>query len=238
MISRREIILSIASLTGLALQQNPLVALAANSKVAASSKIEWPEFVTRMKTLSERFDSGAIRQHEMEEEGLMLISRLDIGATSFRQAENNAFESGNAFWLWQRMIRARFIDGGILNIDKAQMIPLHDHPGATGMVRIISGEAEVWKFERTEKDKHKPGKAQLELVNHGVLHAGDTATVTPQNGNIHALRSVSRECRMLDFFIPPFERRTLLYFKPDQNNWFNKQRISCRAIPRNEFTHT
>ncbi len=230
MINRREIITGLACLAALATRSNPAGA------AQAKGKLEWSEFTEQMRDLARQFAAGQTGQQKMEQSGLALISRLDIDSTSFRQAENNSFESGNAFWLWQRMLRTRRLDGGILNIDQTRMIPLHDHPGATGMVRIISGEAEVWKFQRDDNKKHQPGNAELKLVFHGILRPGDTATITPQNGNIHALRSLSKECRMLDFFIPPFDRRSLLYFEPDHNNWFDKTQIACRAIPRNEFT--
>ena len=230
MMDRRQIILGLVSLAALASQHSPLIA--ATNNVGALS---WPAFTERLKELSQRFAARRIDQQEMERQGLALIARLDTGSASFKQAEADSFESGNAFWLWQRMIRTTRLDGGILNIDRSQMIPLHDHPNATGMVRIMSGEAELWKFERLDEDRHRPGAAELRLIDHGVLRPGETAIVTPQGGNIHALRSLSAECRMLDFFIPPFDRRTLLYFKPDEKNWFDKTQLSCRAIPRTEF---
>ncbi len=229
MIDRRQILLGLVSLATLATAQSPLHA------AMPAGTIEWPDFVERMKDLSRRFASGQVGPQAMEREGLALISRLDINAASFAQAEEQAYESGNAFWLWQRMIRTRRLDGGILNIDRTQMIPLHDHPGATGMVRLISGEAEVWTFERIDKDRHAPGEAELKRVFRGILRPGDTASISPEGGNIHALRALSKECRMLDFFIPPFDRRTLLYFKPVADDWFDNAQVACRAIPRNEF---
>ncbi len=230
MINRREILAGLAALAALAVQSGPAMS------TALPDRIEWPEFTARMKELSQHFASGQIGQTAMEREGLALVARLDTDAPSFAKAEEMAFESGNAFWLWQRMIRTNRLDGGILNIERSQMIPLHDHPGATGMVRIISGEAEAWTMTRTDRDRHAPGAAELKLVSRHILRPGDMAMVTPDNGNIHALRAVSKDCRMLDFFIPPFNRRTLLYYKPDTDNWFDKPQLSCRAIPRNEFT--
>ncbi len=236
MMSRRNILAGLVSAAAL---------LASRASIAAGvlpdtvdDKLEWDDCLARMKALANRFATGRIGQNDMERAGLRLISRLDINAASFERAVATSYESGNLFWLWQRMTKSVRMDGGILNIDDRQMIPLHDHPGATGMVRIISGEAEVWKLERVDADRGRPGKAQLEVLFRGILRPGDTATVTPENGNIHALRSVSKECRMLDFFIPPFDRASLLFFAPDDKNWFGKQQISCRAIPRTRFTRS
>ncbi|GEM_PF-2173500 len=233
MIDRRHLVAGLVCASTLLAKQAAFA-----SPVAASDKIDWPEFVMRMKALSNRFVRGETDQSAMERQGLGLITRLDINAPSFEQAVSNSYESGNLFWLWQRLVKSGRLDGGILNIDQTQMIPLHDHPGATGMVRVISGETEVWQFERLGEDIHKPGKAELRLVARQILRPGDTATITPDNGNIHALRSVSNECRMLDFFIPPFDRAQLLYYEPTDENWFGKEHVSCRAIPRVEFTRS
>ena len=231
MIDRRQILAGLVSVAGMVMSKN------VTDGQKQVNKLEWPDFLARLKELSDRFANGTVRQNDMERQGLSLISRLDVNSDSFMAAVANSYESGNLFWLWQRMTKSARLDGGILNIDQEEIIPLHDHPGGTGMVRIISGEAEVWKVKRVDEDRHRPGEANLEVLFHGVLRPGDTASVTPEDGNIHALRSVSKECRMLDFFIPPFDRASLLFFEPSEKKWFAKQQIACRAVPRTEFTH-
>ena len=84
----------------------------------------------------------------MAAQGKQLLQQLDTTEQAFQTAVQAAYESGNRFWLWQRLTRASNINGGILTIEQGEDVPLHDHPGATGMVRVLTGEVEVWQFDR------------------------------------------------------------------------------------------
>ncbi len=104
------------------------------------------------------------------------------------------------------------------------------------MVKIISGEAEIWQFDNVSNDKTSSGDvAELVRVSHNILRAGDMAVLTPERGNIHALRSVSNNCSMLDFFIPPYKRSQRSWFEPNIKNWFDKENIVCKKIPQHEY---
>lgn len=235
MANRREIIIAFSALVAASMAQNSF-ALTPNAKLL--EPLNWDEFLKNMHELANMFAQGKIAQNEMEQKGFDLIAMLDVDSASFEEAVGQAYESGNLFWLWQRLIKSEHLDGGILNIDKSHIIPLHDHPGATGMVRVISGETEVWQFEKVGDINSPTDNAELKLLFHGILGPSDMAKVTPKHGNIHALRSVSDECAMLDFFIPPFDRRELLFFEPHNKNWFEEKTITCKAIPRVEYINS
>jgi len=132
-------------------------------------------------------------------------------------------------------MKAENINGGILNIDNKQVVQLHDHPGATGMVRIISGEVEIWQFDNSTDNAATQDINELTRVSRNILRAGDVAVLTPDNGNIHALRSISKTCSMLDFFIPPYEKSQRNWFEPLEDNWFDKEKILCRRISQHVF---
>jgi len=234
MIDRREIIIASLALAATTLAQNSF----ALNNAKLLEPLSWDEFLRNMHELADMFAQGKIAQNEMEQKGLELIAMLDVDSDSFEEAVGQAYESGNLFWLWQRLIKSERLDGGILNIDKSHIIPLHDHPQATGMVRVISGETEVWQFEKIGDISSPTENAELKLLFHGILGPSDMAKITPKHGNIHALRSVSDECAMLDFFIPPFDKRELLFFEPHNENWFEQETVSCRAIPRVEYINS
>lgn len=105
------------------------------------------------------------------------------------------------------------------------------------MVRIISGEVEAWQFDEIKQTAGaEQGVAELTRVSRQILRPGDTAVLTPDKGNIHALRSISRGSRMLDFFIPPYKRSQRNWFEPLAENWFDMERLSCRKIPQHVYT--
>ena len=230
LISRRKLLLLSMGLT--------LLPLAARSGNRLDNPVDWQTFLEEMLRLADHATVGNATNSVIAEQGLYLLQQLRLESADFKAAVSQAYESGNRYWLWQRMIKEENINGGILNIDSEQLVQLHDHPGATGMLRIISGEAEVWQFDRAassalaEDIEH----AELHRVSRRILKPGDTALLTPDSGNIHALRAVSRQCRMLDIFIPPYTRSQRSWFIPMNEDWFDLQTITCRRVPEDEYT--
>lgn len=210
-------------------------AVAAASRVPAS--LPWPDFDAAMQQLASAWTDRTISQADMAAQGIQLLRQLETTGPAWQAAIEAAWESGNRFWLWQRLTRKDDINGGVLTIEQGQDVPLHDHPGATGMVRVLAGELEVWQFDRTKTTKtvEADSPAVLERVMHRVLRSGDTAVLSPQRGNIHALRARSKTCSMLDYFIPPYVRRERTWYEPLDSNWHNSPRISCRCIAENDF---
>lgn len=229
MISRRELLLASLGLVSLTHR-----ALASDVQ---SNEIGWDSFLFEMKKLADNMATGKTGHVTIAGNGVKFLQQLDTGSAEFKAAVNEAFETGNQYWLWQRMIKEQNINGGILNIYSEQPVLLHDHPGATGMLRVISGETEVWQFDKIASSIAHDGTttAELKRVSHQVLMPGDTAVLTPDAGNIHAFRVISKQCSMLDFFIPPYKKSQRSWYQPFDHNWFNSETISCRSIPQHEF---
>lgn len=239
LISRRELLFASAAAVLL-----PNAALASGGSLKANHdiNISWSEFQKQMTALAETAGSNSDQQN-VASDGMRFLKQLDINSAAFKHAAENAYETGNLYWLWQRLIKQKNINGGILNISSDQLVQLHDHPGATGLLRIISGETEVWQFDVTKQANSKNDKdnkdnniAELVRVSRRVLKAGDTAVLTPDSGNVHALRALSRQCSMLDFFIPPYQKSQRNWYEPQEKNWFNKEKLSCKQIPQHAYT--
>ena len=197
----------------------------------------WDSFVLRMRDLADDFVAGLKTRDEVAQHGLEYLKALDIDSSSFAEAVAAAYESGNEFWLWQRMLKKDNVNGGVLNIDSSKLVQLHDHPGATGMLRIISGQAEVWQYDRLSTSSDGT-TAVLKLVSRQILKPGDTAYLTPEHGNVHALRSISAECRMLDFFIPPYEQNLRTWFEPLDKNWQELPQFKSRCVSQYELARS
>jgi len=196
----------------------------------ASKGLGWSQFISSMKALAGHSENAELTAQQ----GLALLASLDVHANDFSQQVSNAWESGNRFWVWQRLTREKDILGGILSIEKGQDIPMHDHPGATGMVRILEGEAEVWQYDVVARTD-STGQVELKQHLHRRLKPGDTAFLLPTKGNIHTLRSITSECRMLDYFIPPYQRMERKWYVPIRQQWSDKDIVRCREIPEQEF---
>ena len=208
--------------------------------VTASMRMDrptsWTQYLREVKQLASAYDDRIITQGDMAARGVQLLRQLDTTDNAFQTAVHASWESGNRFWLWQRLTKESTVKGGILNIERDQDVPLHDHPGATGMVRVLTGEVEVWQFDRAVKAADRSGDhAVLELVTHRVMQPGDIAVLSPDSGNIHALRARSKQCSMLDYFIPPYKRSERTWYQPVDDDWHDKARISCESISEDEF---
>lgn len=229
MLSRRALIF--ASLAG------AIVPGAVMGAPRVTDTLSWPEYQRQMEQLAFAYANGSVTQKDMAGQGAQLLRALDTSGKAFQAAIDASWESGNRYWLWQRLTRLSGINGGILTIEREQDVPLHDHPGATGMVRILSGELEVWQFDRprVSAPTEQETQAVLERVSHRILRPGDIAILSPDKGNIHALRSKSETCSMLDYFIPPFERSVRTWYQPLDKGWHDKTRIVCSCIGEDEF---
>ncbi|MDX2457361.1 MAG: hypothetical protein QNL87_07625 [Gammaproteobacteria bacterium] len=126
-----------------------LLPRAVTAGMHADQSLLWTDYLGAMKQLASAYADRAITQHAMAIRGMQLLQQLDTSDKAFQSAVNTAYESGNRFWLWQRLTKESGVKGGILNIEQDQDVPLHDHPGATGMVRVLTGEVEVWQFDRS-----------------------------------------------------------------------------------------
>lgn len=232
LISRRELLFAaVASslLPGRLMANSSL--LLANGQI----KNDWSAFARQMSALASAEANGSVTQETVIKRGLNYLTQLDIDALEFKQAVEASYETGNRYWLWQRMLKQQYINGGILTIDSDQLVQLHDHPGSIGVLRIISGEVEVWQFDQ-EKESEQQDIVSLTRASHRTLRVGDIALLTPEKGNIHALRSISQQCSMLDFFIPPYKRNQRNWYEPLDKDWFNKAQLSCRKIPQHAYT--
>lgn len=207
------------------------------SNDAARDLLTWEDFLARIRALAARHADGGAGIHEVAEQAAGLLRRLDPGAAGLAAATAGAWESGNRFWFWQRLTRDDHMLGGILTVDGGQPVPLHDHPEAAGILRVLSGELEVWQYDaHTAAGRGEAaGDVMLQRVSYRRLLPGDIAVLRPDSGNVHALRSLTPQCRMLDFFIPPYRRRQRSWYQPLQPDWEGAVKLACRRIPEQDY---
>ena len=199
--------------------------------------IVWEALLAEMEQLADHAAELATGHQSVARQGIQLLRRFDPAGAGFERAVNASYESGNQYWFWQRLVKRQRINGGVLHIESSRPVQLHDHPGATGMLRILDGEAEVWQFDEVSSRTLPDGSSvsRLARVSHRLMRPGDVAALTPAAGNIHALRAVSRQCRMLDFFIPSYVRSQRSWNEPVSRDWMEKETISCRRIAQHEY---
>ncbi|XP_041369265.1 2-aminoethanethiol dioxygenase-like [Gigantopelta aegis] len=107
---------------------------------------------------------------------------------------------------------------GVFVVKPNGRLPLHDHPGMHGLIRVIHGALNLKSFTETsgvgvpsdlnrklttpqEKSLLKPAV----LVGESVVSTQDECCVlTPTDGNIHEIRPVGETVAFLDVLSPPY----------------------------------
>lgn len=86
----------------------------------------------------------------------------------------------------------------VLQFEAGERIDLHNHPDMTGVIRCLSGDVSIESYDLVA------GPVLLARLRETVrLTEGDTATLTPTRGNIHALEAHAFT-ELLDVFTPPY----------------------------------
>ncbi|KAI1278148.1 2-aminoethanethiol dioxygenase [Halotydeus destructor] len=122
---------------------------------------------------------------------------------------------------------------GIFVIRNGQRIPLHDHPGMFGLVKVLLGTISIKSFTPLPNDGRsyrvpKEILSRLAPNQHSYLipakcHGtkeitSDTEEITlltPDDGNFHYINSVNGDAAFLDILAPPYNRtsRDCTYYK-------------------------
>lgn len=104
------------------------------------------------------------------------------------------------------------------------VLPLHDHPGMHGLVKVISGQVKIVSYSGVD---HKPipdgvrrtigsGNKNIKTVrrhNDVVLSAEDGCSVlTPSVENFHEIRPVTPMAAFLDILAPPYENSSSCHY--------------------------
>ena len=114
----------------------------------------------------------------------------------------------------------------LLEFEPGEEIPLHDHPGMTGVVFCTIGHATVDHYDKIEETAES-GNLLLRHERHLEMTAGDSAALTIERGNIHCLKA--REfTRMIDVFTPPYDNDRLArsrYYAMDSSPYLGRKGI-------------
>jgi len=76
----------------------------------------------------------------------------------------------------------------LLQFEKNEEIPHHDHPEMTGVILAATGEVEVWNYDLLAERENKE-EVLLKQTSHAMLTKGQVSTLTSKERNIHRLKA-------------------------------------------------
>lgn len=103
---------------------------------------------------------------------------------------------------------------GIFIIHKGMSIPLHDHPGMTGLCKILYGSVKVTSYDHNpliyvknenvaDQIKGVPVKRRSVTI---LNNESDCEILLPNHGNYHAIHSIDGDAAMFDILAPPYSQ--------------------------------
>jgi len=103
----------------------------------------------------------------------------------------------------------------IFIIRKGMKLPLHDHPGMTGIIKVLYGTIKITSYRARGRDNaltldEHSNLMEIPVTRHPdviVDPSSDCQVLTPYVGNFHTLQSVGDDAAMFDILAPPYDEQ-------------------------------
>jgi hypothetical protein len=89
---------------------------------------------------------------------------------------------------------------GCFAIPPNGIIPLHDHPGMTGVIRVLEGSIDIESFDKCEENSYLARSRGTRKFN-----SPSTVCLGPQDANIHQIKAGETGAVFLDCLMPDYD---------------------------------
>jgi hypothetical protein len=125
----------------------------------------------------------------------------------------------------------------LVSITPEQSLPLHDHPGSSGAVLVISGEIRATACERVATPNNNQLRVMLTTVEKKIFTKNKTSCFTKEQQNIHSFEALTERAVLMVIHTPPFEAIQQSYFfmaNPQQKigSQMLAQRVRAHALQK------
>jgi len=113
----------------------------------------------------------------------------------------------------------------IFIIRKGMNIPLHDHPGMTGLIKVLYGTLKITSYKATDRclslEEHTSlNTISVEKLPDVILTPSSPGcqVLTPHIGNFHSVQSIGEDAAMFDILAPPYdENRECNFYRENEH---------------------
>jgi predicted metal-dependent enzyme (double-stranded beta helix superfamily) len=181
--------------------------------------IDWDAFLDRLSALAQAQFTPEWDPAAYVEDVAALMKTLAPRDRAFRRFLRRYRDTAQGF----PAIRSAH-DGGhfsvaTLHFEPGEAIGLHDHPRMTGVILGLRGAARIDAFDRLPHPE-RDDRWRLRPAGPVVVAPGQHATLTPDRGNVHALRA-DTFTELLDVFTPPYDAERSAEFR-----WYERAETS------------
>ena len=187
--------------------------------------VDWACFLDRLSALAEAQFSEAWAPDAYVEDVAALMGQLDLRDRHFRRLLRQYENTAAGMPSIRRAHGGGHFSVATLHFEPGESIDLHDHPRMTGVILGLRGTARLEAFDRLDAPD-RPDRWRLRPAGIVNVNPGVHSTLTPDRGNVHALRAdVFTE--LLDVFTPPYDAERKAAFR-----WYER---ASRRSPDGTF---
>lgn len=131
-------------------------------------------------------------------------------------ADTGSWHRSDRPWQWMRLFEDSRIRIGLLAVSADQPIPMHDHPGSSGVLLLLSGSLEIVQYNLavpyTQYQNSSP--VLLQQIEDSTLTEGEATIFSDHVGNIHSLTSLESMSVVLQVLITPYQLAQRSWYFP------------------------
>lgn len=152
---------------------------------------------------------------EVRAADLKLVPRRADDGSAGVPAPSSRYQHGAPPVTYMHICETDHFSMGVFLLKSGASIPLHDHPGMHGMLRVMYGKVRISCFDRLERPAgggSLPAAAPVGALRRSVLrstgeyteHSGP-CVLSPDRDNLHQIDAVDGPTAFMDILAPPYD---------------------------------
>lgn len=193
--------LALPSITAFATRAN-----AHQGRIPSSGTINWDAFLSKLELESARQHLDDWNEDHYVDKVAQLATQLNLKDSALAQAfADTKAGLGNERVDFYQLEKNLDFQVCLLQFEKEEEIPAHDHPQMTGVLLCATGEMDVWNYDIHQEQEQEPHKLLLKETSFGRLQKGQISTLTSKSRNIHRVKA-QKLTQLVDIFTPSYNK--------------------------------
>ena len=133
------------------------------------------------------------------------------------------------------VFKSDFLHVKLISMTPERSLPLHDHPGTSGSMMVISGRVHAIACEQEAPRNGNQTRCLLKVVKNTTLYTGDSCCFTETQQNIHSFKALTERAVIIIAHVNPFATNQQSYFFPASpqqklNTQIMTQRVRAQTL--------
>lgn len=137
-----------------------------------------------------------------------------------------------AGWCWRPRVDTKQARIGFLTLHENKPVPIHDHPGSSGLLIVMEGKLKVQLFERSDSSVSTRRITELIRTEEHEAGPGEFVIIGSDHGNIHSVRATEGPCIVLDILLSPYSERERGWYMPIDDSSTNQKQVRTMRVSR------